>query len=76
MLVVDGSGSIGPLEFPKIKQFLKLLVDNTDVGLNKTQIGMVQFSDYQWSEFSLNAYQSNQEVKGEISLERQRTLIV
>lgn len=64
LFVVDGSGSIGTSEFPKIKNFLKLLVDNTDVGLNKTQFGMVEFSDDQWSEFSLNSYRNNKEVKG------------
>lgn len=63
MFLVDGSTSIGTSEFPKMRNFLKLLVDKTKVDIDKTQFGVVQFSDQQWSEFSLNAHHSNQEVK-------------
>lgn len=64
MLVVDGSGSIGTSEFPKVKEFLKLIVNKSEVGETKNQFGMIQFSDRQWSEFHLNTHHSNQAVKG------------
>lgn len=63
IFLVDGSSSIGPFHFLKIKNFLKLIIDTTTVGSEKSRFGMVQFSDAQWTEFSLIDYQSNKAVK-------------
>lgn len=68
--MVDGSGSIGDSEFPKIKSFLKQIVDTTVMGPEKSQFSVVQFSDYQWTEIGLNHYQSNQAVKGNIHVHK------
>ncbi len=63
MFVVDGSGSIGPYDFDTIKGFVGNLVDETDVGMKKTHIGMVQFTHDATTEFSLNSYTTRQNVK-------------
>ncbi|XP_073425720.1 collagen alpha-6(VI) chain-like [Dendrobates tinctorius] len=44
MFLVDSSGSIGPDNFIKMKDFMKSLVNKTKVGPNDFQFGVVQFS--------------------------------
>ncbi|XP_073425388.1 collagen alpha-6(VI) chain-like [Dendrobates tinctorius] len=45
MFLVDSSGSIGPDNFIKMKDFMKGLVNKTEVGPDAVQFGIVQFSD-------------------------------
>ncbi|KAG9476082.1 hypothetical protein GDO78_002912 [Eleutherodactylus coqui] len=54
MFLVDSSGSIGIHEFNKMKVFMKSLVNNTEVGPNNLQFGIVQFSDNPKEELQLN----------------------
>ncbi|XP_066440926.1 collagen alpha-6(VI) chain-like [Eleutherodactylus coqui] len=54
MFLVDSSGSIGIDEFNKMKVFMKSLVNNTEVGPNNVQFGIVQFSDNPKEELELN----------------------
>ncbi|KAM3929211.1 collagen alpha-6(VI) chain [Leptodactylus fuscus] len=44
MFLVDSSASIGTGSFNKMKDFMKNLVNKTEVGPNKIQFGIVQFS--------------------------------
>jgi len=47
--IVDGSGSIGPVNFELVKKFLLAIVDNLDVG--PTQVSCVQYSKQHVLEF-------------------------
>ncbi|XP_018422611.1 PREDICTED: collagen alpha-6(VI) chain [Nanorana parkeri] len=54
MFLVDSSGSIGKEDFNKMKTFMKTLVNRTDVGADKVQFGIVQFSDTTMEVLQLN----------------------
>nr|DBA24890.1 TPA: hypothetical protein GDO54_012487 [Pyxicephalus adspersus] len=54
MFLVDSSGSIGKDNFLKMKTFMKTLVNKTDVGPEKVQFGVVQFSDDSMEVLRLN----------------------
>ncbi|XP_062424460.1 collagen alpha-6(VI) chain-like [Rhea pennata] len=62
MFLVDSSASIGDTNFLKMKTFMRGLVDRTDVGADKVQIGVVQFSHEPKEEFQLNTYSSKKEL--------------
>ena len=60
--MVDGSGSIGPNNFVKLQSFLKGIVGKLDVGPNKVQVGVEQFSSYPSIEFPLDMHSSQTDV--------------
>nr|XP_023700482.1 uncharacterized protein LOC111860735 [Paramormyrops kingsleyae] len=62
VFVVDGSSSVGWLEFEAIKDSLYTLVDKLYVGPDQVQLGLVLYSDHFQAEFRFNTYQT----KGEI----------
>ncbi|XP_052001057.1 collagen alpha-1(XII) chain isoform X5 [Xyrauchen texanus] len=56
VLLVDGSYSIGLANFAKVRAFLEVLVNSFDIGPNKVQISLVQYSRDPYTEFSLNKH--------------------
>ncbi|GAB1294612.1 Collagen alpha-5(VI) chain [Apodemus speciosus] len=66
MFLVDSSGSIGPTNFEIMKTFMKNLVGKIQLGANKSQVGVVQFSDYNREEFQLNKYSTHKEINAAI----------
>lgn len=62
MFLVDSSGSIGDANFETMKTFMKNLVGKIQIGANKTQVGVVQFSDYNKEEFQLNTFFTHKEL--------------
>ncbi|XP_006907315.1 collagen alpha-5(VI) chain [Pteropus alecto] len=77
MFLVDSSGSIGLENFEKMKTFMKNLLAKVQIGPDKTQIGVVQFSGYNKEEFQLNKYFTQKEISDAIdrmSLINQNTL--
>ncbi|KAF5921860.1 hypothetical protein HPG69_013034 [Diceros bicornis minor] len=66
MFLVDSSGSIGPENFSKMKTFMKNLVSKSQIGADRVQIGVVQFSDVNKEEFPLNRYVSESEISSAI----------
>ncbi|XP_059841504.1 collagen alpha-1(XII) chain-like isoform X2 [Hypanus sabinus] len=62
VLLVDGSYSIGLSNFAKVKDFLETLVNTFQVGPNRIQIGLVQYSRDAVTEFTLNRHSSLQAV--------------
>ncbi|XP_064195946.1 collagen alpha-1(XII) chain isoform X2 [Anguilla rostrata] len=56
VLLVDGSYSIGLANFAKVRAFLEILVNTFDIGPNKVQISLVQYSRDPHTEFSLNTH--------------------
>ncbi|XP_036999939.2 collagen alpha-6(VI) chain [Artibeus jamaicensis] len=66
MFLVDSSGSIGDVNFEKMKTFMKNLVSKSQIGADRVQIGVVQFSDINEEEFQLNKYMSQSEISDAI----------
>nr|XP_005545791.1 PREDICTED: collagen alpha-5(VI) chain isoform X1 [Macaca fascicularis] len=66
MFLVDSSWSIGNENFRKMKIFMKNLLTKIQIGADKTQIGVVQFSDTTKEEFQLNRYFTRQEISDAI----------
>uniref|UniRef100_A0A3B5B010 Collagen alpha-1(XII) chain n=1 Tax=Stegastes partitus TaxID=144197 RepID=A0A3B5B010_9TELE len=56
VLLVDGSYSIGLQNFAKVRAFLEVLVNSFDIGPNKVQISLVQYSRDPHTEFALNTH--------------------
>lgn len=56
VLLVDGSYSIGLANFAKVRSFLEVLVNSFDIGANKVQISLVQYSRDPHTEFALNKH--------------------
>ncbi|XP_034713985.1 collagen alpha-1(XII) chain isoform X1 [Etheostoma cragini] len=56
VLLVDGSYSIGLQNFAKVRAFLEVLVTSFDIGHNKVQISLVQYSRDPHTEFALNTH--------------------
>ncbi|XP_019581529.2 collagen alpha-6(VI) chain [Rhinolophus sinicus] len=56
MFLVDSSGSIGSQNFIKMKTFMKNLVNKTQIGADRVQVGVVQFSNINKEEFQLDKY--------------------
>ncbi|MBN3325894.1 CO6A6 protein, partial [Atractosteus spatula] len=62
VFLVDGSWSIGTENFQQIRDFLYALIDSFDVGADKVQIGLIQYSNSPRTEFTLNQYQKKQDI--------------
>ncbi|CAF0961359.1 unnamed protein product [Brachionus calyciflorus] len=45
VIIMDNSGSIGSYDFQKEKSFSKALIQNLDIGFNKSRIGIIHFSN-------------------------------
>nr|XP_057921467.1 collagen alpha-1(XII) chain isoform X1 [Doryrhamphus excisus] len=56
VLLVDGSYSIGLANFAKVRAFLEVLVTTFDIGPDKVQISLVQYSRDPHTEFFLNTH--------------------
>ncbi|XP_054451751.1 collagen alpha-6(VI) chain [Pteronotus mesoamericanus] len=67
MFLVDSSGSIGKENFEKMKTFMKNLISKSQIGADRVQIGVVQFSDINKEEFQLNKYRSQSELSDAVN---------
>ncbi|XP_015669852.1 collagen alpha-6(VI) chain-like [Protobothrops mucrosquamatus] len=62
VFMVDGSWSIGPKNFRTIQDFLYTLVNSFDIGKDKIQVGMIQYSDDPRNEFLLNFFHQKKDI--------------
>uniref|UniRef100_A0A7N8XY33 Collagen, type XIV, alpha 1a n=1 Tax=Mastacembelus armatus TaxID=205130 RepID=A0A7N8XY33_9TELE len=62
VILVDGSWSIGRINFRLVRMFLENLVNAFDVGINKTRIGLAQYSGDPRIEWHLNAFSTKEVV--------------
>ncbi|KFV11085.1 Integrin alpha-2, partial [Tauraco erythrolophus] len=60
VVVCDESNSIYPWD--AVRAFLKKFVQGLDIGLNKTQVGLIQYANDPRVVFNLNTYQTKDEV--------------
>lgn len=69
VVLVDNSGSItekGDDNYVKLKSFLANFVNTIDVGIDKTRIGVLRFSNTANVEFYLNSYFKSEEINDAI----------
>lgn len=66
VFLMDGSNSIGPDDFKKMKAFLASVVQDFDVSDNRVQIGVAQFSDTYQEEFLLGTFTGKKEISFKI----------
>ena len=60
MFVLDSSGSIGSTNFQKMRNFVKTVVNDLDIGPKRTQVGVIVFSSTASNSFHLNTYSDRQ----------------
>ncbi|XP_077774808.1 collagen alpha-3(VI) chain isoform X7 [Podarcis muralis] len=61
VFLIDGSDGMRSI-FPEVKSFVQGLVDNLDIGPDKVQVAVAQYSSRVQPEFLLNRYQDKAEV--------------
>ncbi|KAM6223855.1 collagen alpha-4(VI) chain-like [Rhynchocyon petersi] len=62
IFLIDGSESIAPKDFEKMKGFMDRMVNISNIGPDKVQIGLVQFSTDPREEFRLNQFSTKVEI--------------
>ncbi|MED6266025.1 hypothetical protein CHARACLAT_031379, partial [Characodon lateralis] len=62
VILVDGSWSIGRINFRLVRMFLENLVNAFDIGIDKTRIGLAQYSGDPRIEWYLNTYSTKDAV--------------
>lgn len=67
IFLIDGSESIAPKDFGKMKEFMERMVNQSNVGADEIQIGLLQFSSTPREEFRLNQYSSKVDMRRAIS---------
>uniref|UniRef100_A0A8C2UN38 Collagen type VI alpha 6 chain n=2 Tax=Chinchilla lanigera TaxID=34839 RepID=A0A8C2UN38_CHILA len=66
VFLMDGSNSIHPSDFKKVKEFLASVVQDFDVSLKRVRIGAAQFSDTYRPEFPLGTFVGEKEISFQI----------
>lgn len=56
MFVLDSSGSVGPLNFNIMKEFVSNVTQSLDVGKDNIHIGVIVYSGDAYTEFGLNVH--------------------
>uniref|UniRef100_A0A671FM71 Collagen alpha-1(XX) chain n=1 Tax=Rhinolophus ferrumequinum TaxID=59479 RepID=A0A671FM71_RHIFE len=66
IFLVDGSWSIGHSHFQQIKAFLASVIEPFEIGPDKVQVGLTQYSGHPQTEWDLNAFGTKEEVLGAV----------
>ncbi|KAM6161015.1 collagen alpha-4(VI) chain-like [Erethizon dorsatum] len=66
IFLIDGSESISPKDFEKMKEFMERMVNQSNIGADEIQIGLLQFSSTPQEEFRLNQYSSKEAIRSAI----------
>ncbi|XP_066544595.1 collagen alpha-3(VI) chain [Amia ocellicauda] len=69
VFLIDGSDGVGT-DFPFIRDFILRVIEPLDVGANKVQIAVIQYSDNQSPGFYLNSYTTKEQVVGAVNAMR------
>ncbi|XP_043548998.1 uncharacterized protein LOC122551336 isoform X1 [Chiloscyllium plagiosum] len=62
VFLIDGSDNVGNTHFALVRDFLINIIENLDVGLDRVQVGLIQYSTYADTEFYLNTYLSKADI--------------
>ncbi|XP_074802818.1 collagen alpha-1(XXII) chain-like [Natator depressus] len=63
VFILDTSSSVGKEDFEKVRQWVSNLVETFEIGLDKTRVGVVRYSDRPATEFDLGRYQTREAIK-------------
>ncbi|XP_051887469.1 collagen alpha-3(VI) chain-like isoform X2 [Pristis pectinata] len=66
VFLIDGSDNVGNTNAPFVRDFLTSIIENLDIGSDRVQIGLVQYSNYAETEFYLNTYSSEDEIMSHV----------
>lgn len=72
IFLVDSSGSISPQSFEEARSFLRNIIRPLDIGPNKVQIGLAQYSDEPHKEFLLKDHTDKRSLLGALDRVLQR----
>ncbi|XP_073486432.1 collagen alpha-4(VI) chain-like isoform X2 [Aquarana catesbeiana] len=67
LFLIDSSGSINNNDYEKMKEFMNSIVKQSEIGPDRVQIGLIQFSSETKEEFPLNKYKKKNEIQDAIS---------
>ncbi|XP_029774395.1 collagen alpha-1(XX) chain isoform X3 [Suricata suricatta] len=62
IFLVDGSWSIGHRHFQQVKDFLATVIEPFDIGPDKVQVGLTQYSGDPRTEWDLNTFRTKEDV--------------
>uniref|UniRef100_G1PGP5 Collagen alpha-1(XX) chain n=1 Tax=Myotis lucifugus TaxID=59463 RepID=G1PGP5_MYOLU len=62
IFLVDGSWSIGHSHFQQVKDFLASIIEPFEIGPDKVQVGLTQYSGDPQTEWDLNTFSTKEEV--------------
>ncbi|KAK5861651.1 hypothetical protein PBY51_017110 [Eleginops maclovinus] len=71
LFLIDSSGSIGPQDYEKMKEFMKSVITKSAVGQDNVHVGVMQFSTIQQLAFPLNQYFSKDQMLNTITAMQQ-----
>ena len=66
VFIMDESGSVRAHNFVKMKEFVRDLVDQFDIGSNTIRVGVMKYSSGANTEFNLNSYYDKNAMKNRI----------
>ncbi|XP_032879522.1 collagen alpha-3(VI) chain-like isoform X2 [Amblyraja radiata] len=66
VFLIDGSDNVGATNVQFVREFLTSIIENLDIGSDRVQIGLVQYSNYAETEFYLNTYSSEDEIMSHV----------
>ncbi|XP_048455106.1 collagen alpha-3(VI) chain-like isoform X2 [Rhincodon typus] len=72
VFLIDGSYNTGRRNFADIRDFIATIITAFDIGNDRVQVGLAQYSDAANSEFFLNTYSSKNELLSHVRELRQR----
>lgn len=61
LFLIDSSTSILPIEYQKMKDFMKSVISRSIIGQDNVRVGVIQFSSEIRQEFALNMFYSREE---------------
>lgn len=71
IFLIDSSGSINPEDYQKMKDFMKLLIQKSNIGQDQVHVGVLQYSTEQKLVFSLIQYHTQEQVSQAIDAMQQ-----
>ncbi|XP_064631743.1 collagen alpha-3(VI) chain-like [Lineus longissimus] len=67
VFAVDASGSIGQINFQKVRKFLNNIISVFDIASNTTRVGLLRYSDIPVLEFHMNSHLNRPDVLTAVS---------
>ncbi|XP_066547409.1 collagen alpha-6(VI) chain isoform X2 [Amia ocellicauda] len=67
LFLIDSSGSIEAEDFSKMKNFMESMIERSDIGSDRVQVGVLQFSSTPIEEFPLDRFDDKAGIKQAIN---------